>query len=221
MAFYPSADFRSGNRAGRDPADTHSVDHLVITSSLPFARIDRPTLPNPRFLKFSSSRPGRTSIPVGDDRVVHLAPILDGTMAQIPATCENQTLKKEVEKQSKKIQEQKDLLSFQEDRICNLVAEIQEHKKKLEATVPIQAQTKTIKKLNDNVGKPSAYSQGSSKRPRHSASSSRRVHHCRTCGKPGHNKKTCTQDAVSKEPQPANTRSRRKAKAILFSQQTI
>jgi hypothetical protein len=102
MAFYPSADFRSGNRAGRDPADTHSVDHLAITSSLPFACIDRPNLLDPRFLNCSSSRPRRTFILVGDDRMVPLAPILDGTMAQILVTCENQTLKEELDK---KIQE--------------------------------------------------------------------------------------------------------------------
>jgi hypothetical protein len=221
MAFYPSADFRSGDGAVQDPANIHSVDHLAITSSLPFTHKDRSTLPDPRLLDCSSSRPRRTSIPAGDDQMVHLAPILDGTMAQIPAICENQTLKKELEKQSKKIQEQKHLLSFQEDRIRDLIAEIQERKEKSEATVPIQAQTKTIKKLSDKVGESSTYSRGSSKRPKHSASSSRRAHHCTTCGTTGHNKKTCNKGAVSEEPQPANTRSKTKAKASLLSQQTM
>jgi hypothetical protein len=201
MEFHPSADFRSGDGAVQDPAGTHSVNHLAITSSPPFARIDQPTLPYPCFLNDSFRQRGRTSISVGDDRTVHLAPIRDDTMVQIQATCENETLKKELDKRSKKIQQQQNLLVLQKYVIRNLTTRVQEHENKLKApTVPIQAQSKTIEKLNDKVGKPSAYSQESSKRSRHSASSSRRVHHCMTCGKPGHNKKTCTQDAVSMKP---------------------
>jgi hypothetical protein len=210
MAFCTSADFRSGDGAVQD---------LAITFSPPFARIDRPTLPDPRFLNDSFSQHGKTSISVGDDRKVHLAPIRDGTMVQILATCENQKLKKELDKRSNKIQEQANLLVLQKYVIRNLTARVQEHEKKSKApNVLIQAKSKTFKKLNDKVEKPSAYSQGSSKRSRHSASSSRRVHHCRTCSKPGHNKRTCTQDAVIKKPQPAKTRRRTKAKASLLSQ---